>query len=757
MSSNQQSDANDGDEPPDDPVQGESPIEKEKRVSLVEEYFPGHLETQTSGATSLSPRADRFSGLSVAQNQAELDQLPLMLLVFVCLVAAFLGFVVAGFHSMIREVGCPLGVNGCNNFSGLGAASKSSVLIKALDGYVPEDVVFVMMGIMSLLIIGLILDFVPETYSKQALGGGTVQALLAVAAGIPISLRCALLRVLVSAIYFAGGGTMGGDGPTIQVCTALAGMIGWMCGIRSPRTQSLLASLGFSCGFAASFNAPLAGILFAMEELQHVSSRLTTRVIIIILIGSVVSTSVMRGFLGNQVLYEISFHPDLSDLVSGASINKVFGENCWMLIAIPIGLMSAIVGYILSKVFHIFHWFLRTFAFPYCPRCIVFAIIAGISAAIGSAVFRLTGMRGVWGIGVQSLSYALTQNAEVEDNDALIMAMGKLLAFALGVAARFPGDTLVPVLISGGFLGSWVGRWLPIFGQEGRSACEIFGMVGLFTSCFRFPLTPILMVLELTGTESYLLILPVALSSFTALFVSNHFFPPLIEQLLAQDGIDLEAIAELAEAADDEENDFQAELSSLEGRSTPDSSKEGKMMHQSHNSILSADSMRSLTGPSALQAALGKLESSMAEIATVDHRSRRLSRVSMASSRRSQDSSNRPRGRHGPGSYTSEASQNSSSTLRDGRDGVTRRISFKDSEQKHPRVSRSSQRSRGSGSILGRPRVSRVSRGSGCSSMSPRLHSSRGSSGDIIAVRFGDEVVLGEDSKRPNSHPITSL
>eukprot|EP00438_Fugacium_kawagutii_P003093 Skav210375 [mRNA] locus=scaffold1526:37567:42509:+ [translate_table: standard] len=57
----------------------------------------------------------------------------------------------------------------------------------------------------------------------------------------------------------------------------------------------------------------------------------------------------------------------------------------------------------------------------------------------------------------------------------------------------------------------------------------------------------------------YYLILPVALSSFTALFISNHLFPPILEQLLEQDGIDLEAVAELAETADDEEASLRAE------------------------------------------------------------------------------------------------------------------------------------------------------------------------------------------------------
>lgn len=242
------------------------------------------------------------------------------------------------------------------------------------------------------------------------------------------------------------------------------------------------------------------------------------------------STAVMRGFLGNKVLFEVSFHPDLPNLVSGASVNQLFGENFWMLVSIPIGCLCAVVGYVFHLAFRLISRLLKRISS--WPRYLVFPMIAVLTAGIGSAVFRLTGLRGVWGIGVQSLSHALNQNVEVEDNDALIAATGKLAAFALSVAARFPGDTLEPVLVSGGFLGAWIGRWLPQAAEEGRSACEIFGMVGLFSSCFRFPLTPIVLVLELTGTSCYYLILPVALSSFTALFLSNHLFPPILEETI---------------------------------------------------------------------------------------------------------------------------------------------------------------------------------------------------------------------------------
>lgn len=542
---------------------------QEKDVKTVETYFPENLKRltfQSRHSVSWSTSKDRFSVLSVPPPSHDVEQkhgamqdaVPPLLVVFVCIIAAILGFAVAGLHDMITYVGCPLGINGCNSFYGEAFQKKGYILPRALEGYVPEDIIYIVMATVCLLLIDAIVDLAPPLYGKQVLGGGTVQSLLAVAAGVPIPFRCALLRVLITALYFLGGGTMGGDGPTIQVCTSLSCMIGWVCGIRSPRTQSLLASLGFCCGFASSFNAPLSGILFAMEELQHVSSRLTTRVLCIILIGSVVSTSVMRGFLGNKVLFLASHPDDLETMVSGASVNRIYGQSMWMLIALPIGLTAALVGYCFSKAFHYIHKFVSKVALKHIPRWLLFGVVGALVACIGSAVFRAANLRGVWGIGFRSLQEALNENFDVDAGHLLIFTLGKLAAFALSVrymvACRFPGDTLEPVLISGAFLGAAMGRMLPKeIAGDSDSACEIFGMVGLFASCFRFPLTPVVFAIELTGTRTYNLVLPTAVSCFAGLQLSNYLFEPILEQLLHQDNIDLEAVAELAELAEEQQ------------------------------------------------------------------------------------------------------------------------------------------------------------------------------------------------------------
>ena len=72
----------------------------------------------------------------------------------------------------------------------------------------------------------------------------------------------------------------------------------------------------------------------------------------------------------------------------------------------------------------------------------MFALLAGISAGIGSATYRLTGLRGVWGIGVQSLSQALNQSLEVQNHDALVFAIGIWAALWSWGTERSPGTEI---------------------------------------------------------------------------------------------------------------------------------------------------------------------------------------------------------------------------------------------------------------------------------------------------------------------------
>lgn len=515
------------------------------------------VEASTTSATFLE---DRPSNDGRHHLQLE-PSYPLPLIVFVVWLSIVAGLVVTGVHFAIVYAGCPLGLNGCNSFIEE-KESKGFFFIKwfkrVTDDQIPEDFVYITSSILGATLLAVVFHYIPEGLAFQIKGGGTIQSLVAVACGERITLTTAAMRLLASAIYLGSGGTLGLDGPAIQVCCAATTFLGYAVGMRSVPTQALLACLGFAGGFAATFNSPLAGILFAMEELQHVSSRLSKHIICVILMCSIVSTAVARACQGNQQLLQANWEDGLFDSVGGGSLDKVFGFRMWMLVAIPIGIFCSFVGFACSRSIRFLFdvlWTLRQRVPTHEP--VTFVISAALVACIGSLVFRTTGLRVVWGIGYESLQKSFDRDFQA--SDYLIVAFGKLSAMVLAVVTKAPGDILEPVLISGAFLGGSVGNVLQILIEDDELAeqvlrpCLVFGMVGLFASCFRFPLTPVVIVLELMGVETYSLVLPAALAGFTAIITSNRLFPPLLDELMHEDGVDCHELSQEADALEEME------------------------------------------------------------------------------------------------------------------------------------------------------------------------------------------------------------
>lgn len=476
--------------------------------------------------------------------------IPIPLLVFSILLAILAGLCVAVFHKLIVYGGCPLGINGCDESSK--KKKKAAFLVKLLtDDYesaIPEDVVYMASAVLGSMLISLIMSLLDINTAFQLRGGGTMQSLIAVAMGRPIAWRCAIMRVLVTTIFLSTGGTLGADGPAIQICTSVVGSLGWVLGMQAPGVQSILASLGFACGFAASFNSPVAGILFAMEELGHVTRSVTREVILLIILASITSTAVARSTHGEFQLFYPGWEEEVLTSSDGGSIHKVFGQSMWMVVAIPIGILCSLVGWFVSRGIRAVTLICKSIG---VKRWILSALIALLASSMGSLAFRATGLRGVWGIGAESMQKGFDD--DIHAWEYAVFALCKALAMILQVGARFSGDILEPVLIAGGFFGGACGHLLelildsdPELSAIVGKPCLVFGMVGLFSSCFRFPLTPVVITLELMGPDTYALVLPTVLCSFTAVLVSNRLFHPLFHDMLGMDGINLQALSRQA-------------------------------------------------------------------------------------------------------------------------------------------------------------------------------------------------------------------
>jgi len=157
-------------------------------------------------------------------------------------------------------------------------------------------------------------------------------------------------------------------------------------------------------------------------------------------------------------------------------------------------------------------------------------------------VFSATGQRGIWGIGIGSFQNAFSQDFEI--STYVLLSFGKIAALICSVTVRAPGDLLEPVLISGGCLGGMIGKLIApeSIGVNPVQVCIILGMSGLFAATFGFPLTPVVITLELTGVETYSLILPVCLCCLTAITASERMTATLLHEIMEQDDINLHDI-----------------------------------------------------------------------------------------------------------------------------------------------------------------------------------------------------------------------
>eukprot|EP00913_Durusdinium_trenchii_P020069 g18860.t1 len=228
-------------------------------------------------------------------------------------------------------------------------------------------------------------------------------------------------------------------------------------------------------------------------ELQHVSTRLTQATIYMIMVAAALSTAVARATAGNYQLFKPTWSTEDS-LRRSRMLTQPAGAKprASRLIAVPIAVACSLCGYVISRCNCLLHRMFQKYR-PVAPLPVAFALQALVTASLGALVFHVTGLRGVWGIGAESLQIAMTKTIPL--GHLALFAVGKGVALVLGMAVRCPADLLEPVLITGGFVGGAIGSLLPqdseLLEHGTVMPCIIFGMVGLFASCFRFSLTPI--------------------------------------------------------------------------------------------------------------------------------------------------------------------------------------------------------------------------------------------------------------------------
>ncbi len=361
---------------------------------------------------------------------------------------------------------------------------------------------------------GLIYGPMIDRWAKEARGHGVPEVMLAIAErGGRIGPAVAAVKSAASAICIGVGGSVGREGPIVQIGSALGSTIGQR--LRVPETRlRLMVACGAAGGISATFNAPIAGVFFALELILR---DFQAEAFGVVVLSSVTADVIGRAAFGTHPL----FHLTQFQVVSGYD---------YIFYAV-LGLLAAVVGVGFIKVLYGFEdLFDRYWPGPQWARPATGGLLLGL---------LLLALPEMYGVG-----YPVLQNGVLGKyviGFLIVLMIGKLVAVSLTIAIGGSGGVFAPSLFMGAMLGAAFGdvvhNLFPgVSGPAGAYA--MIGMGAVFAGAARAPITAVIIIFELTG--DYTIILPLMAAIVLAAGLSNLISPETIYTLkLRRRGIDI--------------------------------------------------------------------------------------------------------------------------------------------------------------------------------------------------------------------------
>lgn len=365
---------------------------------------------------------------------------------------------------------------------------------------------------------GLLYGPLISRFAREARGHGVPEVMIAVAEnGGRIRPQVTVVKALASAMCIGTGGSVGREGPIVQVGAALASSIGqW---VRMPENRlRVLVACGAAGGIAATFNAPITGVFFAVELILR---ELSIEAIFTIMLSAMVADVIARVFFGSA--------PFLTQLPEGIELNHIANYLLVALLAAIAGLLGIVFKNLLYKTEDLCDriWGQR----PEWARPAVGGIVLGL---------LLLAVPQLYGVGYPVMYDAFAGHYALWF--LLILAAGKMLACSLTIGIGGSGGVFAPSLFVGATSGMAFGLIVQhVIGTAvGHPALyAIVGMGAVFASAARAPLTALSSTVEMTG--DFTLTLPVMLAVAVGTTVSRGLsYGTIYTAKLLRRGIDID-------------------------------------------------------------------------------------------------------------------------------------------------------------------------------------------------------------------------
>jgi CIC family chloride channel protein len=357
---------------------------------------------------------------------------------------------------------------------------------------------------------GLLVGPIIAKFAPEAKGHGVPEVMQAlILRGGRIRPRVALAKIITSALCIGTGGSAGREGPIVQVGSALGSSVGQWLGLSDERIKNLVAC-GAAAGIAATFNAPIAGVVFAIEVLL---SEIQVTVFGNVVVSAVAASIVSQIFLGSRPAFEIPGY--------------VLHSPWEILLYVFLGLLAALVGILFIRMLYYTEDVFERLPIPLWLKPATGALLLGILAFCYPYVGTISYISAddmalglpivenyphIFGSGFLFLEEVLQGRAPFFLLFLLIFLKPLATSFTLG-----SGGVFAPSLFTGAMLGGSFGYLaMHLFPdlQIEIGAYALVGMAAVFSAAARAPLTSMLIVFEMSN--DYRLILPLMTAGMVA-------------------------------------------------------------------------------------------------------------------------------------------------------------------------------------------------------------------------------------------------
>lgn len=314
------------------------------------------------------------------------------------------------------------------------------------------------------------------------------------------------VKIVGGVLAIGAGLSLGREGPSIQLGAVSAQGISRLLG-RTKIEERYLMTSGASAGLAAAFNAPLAGVIFALEELHR---NFSIMVLLPAMAAAFTATLLSRGIFGRESIFSF---PNLQILPM-----EYYG------VVIVVAIVVGLAGVVFNKGLLSVGKFYSLPIFKKQGNRILFALL--VSIVLGYTLPEVLG-------GGAELINNLAQ-APVSLQMLLLFLVMKFLFTLVSYGCGTPGGFFLPMLVIGALCGSVCSSILmslgiisPMYGAN----IVVISMTALFASSVRAPITGTVLIMEMTG--SYQQLLSLAIAAMVAFVVAELCYSkPIYEELL---------------------------------------------------------------------------------------------------------------------------------------------------------------------------------------------------------------------------------